>query len=304
MKAFAGMAAWLRQLSLFDDPQPSLAVGPAPAPTCPSGHPAQAEPAPPAPTDAAAARVDGIPAGFLGLLRGPYARIRVELKPRLRASWRVSWERRGEFLRLEAPAHLADAPPEIRRALLDWSLLVSRRGRRTEAERARRSALENAVRRHLDAPVGSAAAARLAASDARKLSRLAPRGAYHDLQHIFDTVNARYFQGRLEARITWSARFGGLSTHSIARDGEGRPYHLLTISRGYDQPEVTPEILGGVVYHECLHIAIPPRQANGRRIVHGPDFRKREREYDHYEAWRTWHRHELPKALRRMRKRT
>jgi hypothetical protein len=37
--------------------------------------------------------------------------------------------------------------------------------------------------------------------------------------------------------------------------------------------------------------------------VHGADFRAREREYEHYETWRAWHRDGLPRALRRLRRR-
>src|SRR5690606_24592863 len=96
---------------------------------------------------------------------------------------------------------------------------------------------------------------------ARRLKRLNPVGRHHDLTAILAAVTAEYFADIPEvaqARITWSARWGGLSTQSTAHDEHGRPYPLLSISRGYDHPSVTPEIVGGVVYHECLHIVIPP----------------------------------------------
>jgi hypothetical protein len=242
-------------------------------------------------------------AGFDGLLHGPFSRIEVVPKPRLHESWRVTWIRRKDSLRLEIPAFLAEAPRETKLALLEWALLASRRGRKDKAERRRRADLETAIREAMRTPGVSPAGRRRAARDGRRLARLNPRGAFHDLESVFAAVNARYFAGALEARLTWSARVGGLSTHTVARDPEGKPYHLLTISRGYDDPEVTPEILGGVVYHECLHIAIPPRSVGGRRVVHGADFRAREREYDHYEVWRNWHRDGLPRALRRLRRR-
>lgn len=289
MRLAATVASFLRQLSLFDPPEPAAAerlrgpVTPA-LPELPvaAGHPA-----------------------FADLLRGPYARIEVVPKPRLHESWRVTWIRRREALRLEIPAVLAEASESVKLALLEWSLLVSRGRRKDPALRARRSELERSIRAALRGPdsPASGAARRRALRDGRRLERLRPRGAHHDLDTVLRAINARYFDGKLEARITWSARLGGLSTHTIAHDGEGKPYHLLTISRGYDDPEVTPEILGGVVYHECLHIAIPPRHAGGRRVVHGSDFRRLEREYDHYEVWRKWHREGLPKALRRLNRR-
>lgn len=334
-RPLTGIAAFLRQLSLFDPP---AAPEPFPQPSLPAqGETAVRDARQPSVTRSAAA-ADGtgmpIPAGargiavrpgparvtatdgpaapgsllppaspFAGLLQGPYARIEVVPKPRLHESWRVTWIRRSESLRLEIPALLAESPRETKVALLEWALLASRRGRKGTEERKRRAELESAIRAALQAPGTSPAGRRRAARDGRRLARLNPKGSVHDLEPVFAAVNARYFGGALEARITWSARFGGLSTHTLARDPEGREYHLLTISRGYDDPEVTPEILGGVVYHECLHIAIPPRRSGGRRIVHGADFRAREREYEHYQAWRAWHRDGLPKALRRARRR-
>jgi hypothetical protein len=291
-KPLTGIAAFLRQLSLFDPPE-------GPVPAAPAPRPEPVAPRLPDPVPAAPAAVPG----FDGLLLGPYSRIAVVPKPRLHESWRVTWVRRGESLRLEIPAILAEAPRGTKLALLEWALLASRRGRKGKDERRRRAELESAIREALRAPAVSPAGRRRAARDGRRLSRLNPKGEFHDLDSVFAAVNERYFGGALEARLTWSARLGGLSTHTLARDAEGRQYHLLTISRGYDDPEVTPEILGGVVYHECLHIAIPPRDAGGRRVVHGPDFRARERQYDHYEVWRAWHRDGLPRALRRARRR-
>lgn len=310
----SGVASFLRQLSLFDpseasEPSRTLTarelsipraaeVAPAASPENPRILPSE----PPSP-----ASVDP---GFAPLLRGPYARIEVAVRPRLHESWRVTWIRKREALRLEIPALLAEAPAGTKAALLEWALLVSvrpRRGHGDPALRARRMELEKSIRSHLEgSAAGSStpAAARRSARDARKLARLKPQGEYHDLDAILRAVNERYFGGTLEARITWAARLGGLSTHTMATDAQGKPYHLLTISRGYDVPEATAEIVGGVVYHECLHIAIPPRREAGRRVVHGPDFRKREREYGHFAAWRKWHREGLPLALRRLQRRS
>jgi len=289
MRVLAAMVSRLRQLSLFDPPEPAPPIR---------------APWPPESRARIAPVAETLPLGpFDALLRGPFAHIEVVTKPRLHESWRVSWIRRREALRLEIPALLAEAPDPVKNALLEWALLVSRRSRKSSTERLRRAELEKIIRQALRLTGDSPASRRQSARDARRLGRIRPKGEFHDLDPVFAAVNARYFGGALEARITWSARLGGLSTHTIARDAEGRPYHLLTISRGYDDPEVTPEILGGVVYHESLHIAIPPRDLGGRRVVHGADFRARERQYDHFETWRKWHREGLPRALRRLRRR-
>jgi hypothetical protein len=296
----AGIASFFRQLSLFDPvPQAEAAPAPPPAARAPSPIPES-----PAVEDGPATRM----ATFAELCRGPYAHIEVVTRKRLWESWRVAWRRRNESLRLDIPLILEDAPVPVKEGVLEWAVLVTRRnGRRDPLVRARRAELESLIREHLRAPVGEGKPAGRAAGmrlerNRRRMANLEPKGEFHDLDEAFRAVNARYFEGRLQARLTWSARLGGLSTHSISQDGEGAAYHLISISRGYDTAGVTAEILGGVVYHECLHIAIPPRREGGRRVVHGPDFRKREREYDHYEVWRRWHRDGLPKALRRLKR--
>ncbi len=273
-----GLATFIRQLSLFDAPAPPSAV--AAAPPLPSPE-----------------------ASFAELCRGPYAHVRVESGKRLKESWKVTWSARRESLLLRVPASLESAPREAKEAALRWAVLVSKRIRRDDVQaRLERRRLEDMIRdalresRDMEGP----ARARRLAANGRRLARLRPQGACHDLEAVLAEVNARYFGGTLEARITWASRLGGLSTHRLAEDAQGRAYHLITISRGYDCPEVTPEILGGVVYHECLHAVIPPRKEGGRRVVHGRDFRLRERQYEHYRTWREWHRTGLPKALRRM----
>lgn len=294
-----GIAAFIRQLSLFDAPaapaaSPEAAGMPAPpAPSAPSFSPAPAA----VPSQRASE------ASFAELCRGPYAHVRVESGKRLKESWKVTWTARRESLLLRVPASLESASREAKEAALRWAVLVSKRVRRADVEtRSERRRLEDMIRdalRESQDLEGPGRSRRLAANG-RRLARLRPQGACHDLEAVLAAVNARYFGGALEARITWASRLGGLSTHRLAEDAEGRAYHLITISRGYDCPEVTPEILGGVVYHECLHAVIPPRKEGGRRVVHGRDFRLRERQYEHYRAWREWHRTGLPKALRRM----
>jgi hypothetical protein len=207
---------------------------------------------------------------------------------------------------LEIPALLANAPLAVKQSLLQWAVLVSRRNAKKNPEvKAERRRLEADIRAYLQAPgdtLGPKLQARQSARNHRRLSRLVPQGRHHDLSASFQRVNAAYFENALKANVTWSARLGGLSTHTLASDGQGLPYHLISISRGYDSTEVTPEILDGVMYHECLHAVIPPVVRNGRRIVHGPEFRKRERAYAHFEVWRNWHRDGLPKSLRRIRR--
>ncbi len=216
----------------------------------------------------------------------------------MRKGWKLEW-RRGSGAHLTLSKNLGHAPDEVILLALDWALLTQRRRLDAAAKGIRRN-LEKRLHAWIDThetdPKGGLLASRRAT---RYLQRLQARGKYHDLEGIFDTINAEYFGGALKARVTWSSRWGGLSTQSLRKDAQGNSYHLLTISRGYDHPSATPEIVGGVVYHECLHIAVPPEEREERRIVHGREFRRREKEYRHYGEWLRWHRETLPRVLKR-----
>lgn len=136
-----------------------------------------------------------------------------------------------------------------------------------------------------------------------KLPPIISKGNHHDLEQIFAAVNETYFNGKLQCRITWSNRTGGQSFHSIRKDPfTGESFHLISISRGYDFKNCPFFAIAGVVYHECLHIAIPPKQGSKRRIVHGKIFRQHEKRYIYYDEWQKWHKEVLPENIRIMHK--
>ena len=234
--------------------------------------------------------------------------------PRLRQGWRLEW-RRGEYARLRVPAALLTAPDEVLAALATWARLVmTSRGKvKSAAARPARQGLEKVLHAWIDSHAAQDPRTRTLtrARAERRLDRLEPKGKYHDLEAIFDAINREYFAGAGrdsevgKAKITWSKRWGGLSTQTHAKDAEGNAYPLITISRGYDSALASAEMVGGVVYHECLHIAVPPQEVTetssnrGRRVVHGREFRRRERQYRFYEEWRAWHAKVLPGIIRR-----
>jgi hypothetical protein len=222
--------------------------------------------------------------------------------PRLRQGWRLEW-RRGlsgqRSARLRVPKAFEEAPDDVLHMLASWARLAMQR--KSPARRTERLALEKSLHGWIEnRHKGDAHVRKLVDGRAtRRLARLNPKGRHHDLEAILAAINAEYFGGALTARITWAARWGGLSTQTTAPDGKGGAYPLLTISRGYDHPSATAAIVGGVVYHECLHIAVPPEEKGGRRVIHGREFRRLEKEYRNYEEWRAWHRDALPRIIRR-----
>lgn len=126
-----------------------------------------------------------------------------------------------------------------------------------------------------------------------------PKGTYYDLNQVLAAVNETYFSGELNCRITWSHRFGGLSFHTIRKDPiTDEPVHVISISQGYDAANCPLYAIAGVVYHECLHIKIPVEEKDGRRVVHGRNFKRCEKKYIYYEEWMNWHKNILPKNIR------
>lgn len=136
-----------------------------------------------------------------------------------------------------------------------------------------------------------------------RLPAIVPKGKVHDLNEVFAAVNSTYFNDQLSCRITWSNRVGGLSFHTVRKDPfTGEDFHLISISRGYDQENCPLYAVAGVVYHECLHIMIPPEEKGGRRVVHGRLFRQHERRYIYFDEWMKWHKEVLPKNIKNMRR--
>ena len=121
-----------------------------------------------------------------------------------------------------------------------------------------------------------------------RADRLEARGRVHDLQGIFDRLNAEHFEGRIEARIGWGSVRAGRRRRTVKTGVYVQDARLIRIHPTLDRPEVPEFYVAAVVFHEMLHQAVPAREAGGRRIVHGPEFRRRERAYPEHERAKRW----------------
>ncbi len=111
-------------------------------------------------------------------------------------------------------------------------------------------------------------------------------GKHFDLQRILDDVNARFFQGAIEARITWGSPKHASPPRRPRRSrtlqfgvwDESR--RIIRIHAGLDRPGVPLEFMRYLVHHELCHAASPPRRGpNGQRLIHHEDFRTLERRF-------------------------
>lgn len=187
----------------------------------------------------------------------------------------VSFRRRGALVQYRLHHMFLDAPAEVVGALAAFA-----RGGEGAATRRREAGrrIDGWVRRHRH---------RIQGPRARPLQ---PRGRAHDLQAIYDRVNAERFGGAIEARIGWGPVRVGDRSRTVKTGVYLEEGRLIRIHPSLDRPEVPEFYVAFIVFHEMLHQAVPPRERNGRRVVHGAEFRRRERAHPDFARALAWER--------------
>ena len=123
-------------------------------------------------------------------------------------------------------------------------------------------------------------------------------GEHHDLRQIFDELNARYFDDRIEAAITWGARTGRpRRRNSIKMGSYSVEDRLIRIHRSLDRAFVPRFFVAWIVFHEMLHQVHDIRVKNGRREFHSKAFLADEAQFEHYDEARLWERRHLDAIL-------
>jgi hypothetical protein len=123
-------------------------------------------------------------------------------------------------------------------------------------------------------------------------------GEKHDLREIYDEINARYFENRIDAAITWGARTGRpRRRNSIKMGSYSVEDRLIRIHRSLDRELVPRFFVAWIVFHEMLHQVHDIRVKNGRREFHSKEFMADEAQFEHYEQARAWERSHLDALL-------
>ena len=124
-------------------------------------------------------------------------------------------------------------------------------------------------------------------------------GRYHDLQAIFDGLNAAHFSGGLEARITWGpVTSRGRRRRSIKMGSFAVEDRIIRIHPALDQDCVPDYFVAWIVYHEMLHGKHEVKRENGRRRFHSAAFLEEERLFPEYERACAWEKQNLDRLLR------
>jgi|CXWL01.1.fsa_nt_gi hypothetical protein len=204
--------------------------------------------------------------------------------------------------RLDLRLHqgLAAAPAAILLAVVEFVA-----GR---ADASRRRAALTTLRGWFATLPGAAAARPLAT---RPTAVGPPAGAVHDLAALRDALVRTHFSTEMAGRggpvtIGWGRDRPQAACRRAKRRGGGHirlgsysaTEDLIRIHPRLDRSDVPAWVVASVIHHELLHAVIPTVTNGGRRVVHGPEFRRRERLYpDHQRATR-WIRENLNRLLR------
>ena len=123
-------------------------------------------------------------------------------------------------------------------------------------------------------------------------------GEHHDLRTIFEELNARYFENRIDAAITWGPRSSRFRRrNSIKMGSYSVEDRLIRIHRSLDRGFVPRFFVAWIVFHEMLHQVHDIRVKNGRREFHSKEFLADEAMYEHYDQAKSWERRHLDALL-------
>ena len=123
-------------------------------------------------------------------------------------------------------------------------------------------------------------------------------GENYDLRQIFDELNERYFDNKIDASITWGARTGRPKRrNSIKMGSYSVEDRLIRIHRSLDRAFVPQFFVAWIVFHEMLHQVHDIRVKNGRREFHSKEFYADEAQFERYDEARMWERQHLDALL-------
>jgi predicted metal-dependent hydrolase len=123
-------------------------------------------------------------------------------------------------------------------------------------------------------------------------------GRAHDLQTIFERLNAKYFAGQLNARITWGAApRRRRPRRSIKMGSFAVEDRIIRIHPVLDHPSVPEYFVAWIVFHEMLHGKHAVVRKGDRRCFHSKEFMAEERSFGDYQRAAAWERANMDRLL-------
>ncbi|WP_194844198.1 hypothetical protein [Candidatus Clavichlamydia salmonicola] len=133
---------------------------------------------------------------------------------------------------------------------------------------------------------------------------LKPEGQIYNLRERSSYLEERYFKKCLNVDLTWwdcpIKRVNGCLTLGSYSSQQ----QLIKIRSCLDHKDVPGFFIDFILYHEMLHKIFPVvRSAEGRRVVHGREFKEQERIFERYWEARQWEKDYLRVFLKKSKKR-
>lgn len=119
--------------------------------------------------------------------------------------------------------------------------------------------------------------------------RVSPKGRHFDLAPMLAEVNHTFFNGKLEAHITWGTRRIRPQRRTKKRTLQYGVWdvgqNLIRIHPDLDRPDVPVDFLRYIIYHELCHAACPPERdpKSGRMRIHHAEFKALESKFPGHE---------------------
>lgn len=121
----------------------------------------------------------------------------------------------------------------------------------------------------------------------RQRAMIGATGIYHNLEVILEKV--RKYLPKINVAISWSKESTIQKRVRSIKFGMYMPkLHVIKIHPALDQEWVPEIVIESIIYHELLHIMIPPYKMKKRKIIHSKEFRNLEKKFPHYANYITW----------------
>ena len=137
--------------------------------------------------------------------------------------------------------------------------------------------------------------------------RLRTRGRHHDLEALArelasGDLRAEFARDADLPRITWGRSRPSRSRRALRLGSFDYAARVVRIHPVLDQAAVPRWFVRYVLFHELLHAVLDEPARPGRRVLHGPQFRQRERRYADYERARRWEEAHIAALIRSARR--
>ena len=192
----------------------------------------------------------------------------------------ISIRRRPDGYRLRLHKMFVGAAPRIFRALARYVVHNDRRASQLLGDYIEKH--QHVIKRHERKP---------------RPFRGRTAGRHHDLQVIFDSLNAERFESKLDARITWGPVTARRARRSIKMGSFAVEDRIIRIHPILDQDDVPAFFIRWIVFHEMLHGRHDIVRKGRRRIFHSPAFIADEQSYPDFARATAWEKANLDRLL-------